>query len=377
QAQRTLTKGESTIPAPPRLSFWNIREYLPRETRNYVPLYIATTLISLNPQAYGFTPDGLAYETEYIYDVYNLPEPINLNAVARCLGISTDSLRQLNPELLTLSTPPDMIPYPLKIPIGSRELLAQCLLTLSPADKQPWIVHTTRRRETLADIAARYGIPISEIRRVNRVGKRLRPGTKLRIPLGTAALISLDTLPVPPPAGIGAVEQVERPRTQSVRYHIVRRGQTLAEIAARYEVTVAELKQWNRLRTDRIRVGQRLRVYLPVTSGSYALHNVQRGETAYGIAQKYGVTVEELQRWNPDILQDGTLQAGVSLRIYRSPSASQQKLARRTVRTYRVRAGDTLLSIARRFGVSVNELRAHNELNGDHIRVGQQLRIPQ
>ncbi|MDW8012072.1 MAG: LysM peptidoglycan-binding domain-containing protein [Bacteroidota bacterium] len=389
QARRALAE-ESTAAPPQRLTFWDIREYLPRETRNYVPLYIATTLIALNPRLYGFNPDELTYEPEYVYDVYELSEPMNLQAVARCLDISVDSLRQLNPELLSHSTPPDVPAYPLKIPLGRREAFQQCLSALSPSEKQPWIVHIVRRGETLAGIAARYGVPMSELQRLNRLGRRLRAGMRLHIPVVTTATNlnatgsdSARALPPPPTADIPGptsppASTATSPPQRRVMYHLVRRGETLARIAQRYGVSIAELKSWNRLRVDRLKAGQRLRIYrtsdAPLT---YILHRVRRNETAHNIAQRYGVTVTQLQEWNPSCFRKGILLAGSTLRIYvqrpingKTPSSRQQN------RIYTVRAGDSLFSIARRFGVSVEELRNYNDLEGDYIRVGQRLRIP-
>ncbi|MEN3026730.1 MAG: LysM peptidoglycan-binding domain-containing protein [Chlorobiota bacterium] len=389
QARRALAE-ESTAAPPQHLTFWDIREYLPRETRNYVPLYIATTLIALNPRLYGFNPDELTYEPEYVYDVYELSEPMNLQAVARCLDISVDSLRQLNPELLSHSTPPDVPAYHLKIPLGRREAFQQCLSALSPAEKQPWIVHIVRRGETLAGIAARYGVPVSELQRLNRLGRRLRAGMRLHIPVVTTATNlnatgsdSARTLPPPPTADIpGPASPPSSTATSSpqqrVTYHLVRRGETLARIAQRYGVSIAELKSWNRLRGDRLKAGQRLRIYRASDAPSaYTLHRVRRNETAHSIAQRYGVTVAQLQEWNPNCFRNGMLLAGSTLRIYaQRPVSAKPSPSRQQNRVYTVRAGDSLFSIARRFGVSVEELRDYNDLEGDHIRVGQRLRIP-
>ncbi len=372
QAQRSVIAETAQSSPSPTLSFWDIRDYLPRETRNYVPLYIATTLIALNPRAFGFSDEQIVPEPELVYDTYALTELVNLPTLARCLNITLDSLRQLNPELLTLSTPPDIRPYPLKIPLGSATLLQQCLLTLSPAEKQPWLTHVVRRGETLERIAARYGVPVGEIRRLNRIGRRLRPGTALRIPVGTSASTTLATLPEAHTAG-----EATPPPPQPTLYHVVRQGETLAEIAARYNVSVADLKAWNSLRSDRIHAGQRLRLSARVTSGSFILHRVRRGETAHSIAQRYGVTVEHLRRWNPQSFRGQTLLAGTTLRIMVPPSTARLSPPRDSRRIYTVRAGDTLFSIARRFGVSVEELRKHNGLEEDDvIRVGQHLHIP-
>jgi len=102
-------------------------------------------------------------------------------------------------------------------------------------------------------------------------------------------------------------------------------------------------------------------------------HTVRRGESATAIAQRYGVTVQQLRQWNPHSFRNKQLLAGTTLRIYRT-STTQAPSAKSKV--YIVQAGDTLFSIAQRFGVSVEELRARNGLEGDRIQVGQRLQIP-
>jgi membrane-bound lytic murein transglycosylase D len=373
--QRALLQARRADSTATRLGYWEIRELLPRETRNYVPLYIATTLIALNPDRYGFPTNQLAYHPEYTYELYELAEPINLSALARCIGISTDSLRQLNPELLTLSTPPDIRPYPLKIPPGTTSQLAQCLLTLSEEEKQPWLVHTVRRHESLGDIAARYGVSLQELRRLNRLPNgRVRAGQRLRIPVTPEALAALSENPPSAAPSATPVANSVSSGASTVRYHRVRRGETLFEIATRYGVSVAELKAWNGLSGDHLRAGQRLRIYQgSAPKPSVLFHTVRRGESATAIAQRYGVTVQQLRQWNPHSFRNKQLLAGTTLRIYRT-STTQAPSAKSKV--YIVQAGDTLFSIAQRFGVSVEELRARNGLEGDRIQVGQRLQIP-
>jgi membrane-bound lytic murein transglycosylase D len=100
-------------------SYWEIRTLLPKETAFYVPLFIAAAKISMEPEKYGFDMDSLSFQKEYKYDIYTLKEPTNLNSIASSCGISLDSLKSLNPELIKATTPIDWAEYRIKLPYGS------------------------------------------------------------------------------------------------------------------------------------------------------------------------------------------------------------------------------------------------------------------
>lgn len=115
-------------------NFWEIRPYLPRETRNYVPQYIAVTLIASQPEKYGFT--NIQYEKPHDYSIHKINEAIDLNVLAKCAGISTDLLREMNSELTQNSTPPNYDGgYPLKVPAKSYEAFVENLKNL-PEDRK-------------------------------------------------------------------------------------------------------------------------------------------------------------------------------------------------------------------------------------------------
>lgn len=178
--------------------------------------------------------------------------------------------------------------------------------------------------------------------------------------------------PTPVPSPLPTVQPTSTPpgeTDQPWQYYTVQRGDTLFSIAQRFQTTVEELKQLNGLADNTIYVGQRLKVPAPPpTEEGYTEYVVQPGDTLFSIAQRFGVDMDELARLN-DIEDPGTIFVGQRLRI---PAGAKPA---RTL--YVVQPGDTLSNIAQRFGVSLDALMEANGItNPDEIYAGQILRIP-
>lgn len=152
---------------------------------------------------------------------------------------------------------------------------------------------------------------------------------------------------------------------QSVNYYTVQNGDTLYKIASRFNTTVAELRRINNLTTDTLQVGQKL-IISEVPVAPTNTYTVQRGDTLYKIANQFNTTVAELKRLNN--LTTDTLQVGQELIIAETPSTPTN--------TYTVQKGDTLYGIASAYGISVQELKNLNNLTSNSISIGQQLIVP-
>ncbi len=247
------------------------------------------------------------------------------------------------------------------------------------------------RGDTLGGIAQRFGTSVAQLRTWNSLaGTRIRAGRYLIVrPEGVGASASAQTSSGAAPSG---------------RYR-VRSGDTLGKIAGRYGVSVTQLKSWNGLRGSMIRVGQTLKVpgrgspatlagaasasipARPQPAAGPGQYRIRSGDSLSAIAQRFGVSVSDLRRWNN--MRGSRITAGKYLTV-RPPSSRSAAVAAAPVApkpaskspprrgegtVYTVRAGDTLGHIAEKLGVSAGDLRAWNGISGSRIDVGQKLAL--
>ncbi|MBI4208371.1 MAG: LysM peptidoglycan-binding domain-containing protein [Deltaproteobacteria bacterium] len=273
--------------------FWKLAEYryLRRETKDYVPKFIAATLIAKNPEKYGFV--GVPYEEPLQYDEVSVEGSYDLQVIAQAAGTTSEMVTFLNPELRRNATPPYSKEYPIKLPPGTGELALLRLASIPPQERNLYVEHRVRRGETLGAIAARYGVRTSDVVHLNRLSSanKIYVGQELRIPTGSQTPIVMEAKYSP------------EPKTSVIR-HRVRRGESLWSVAKLYGVSVTELKRWNDLgRGSVVYAGQRLKIY---TSGKsplaenqdFVFHEVRNGENLTRIANRYGVTISQIQQWN-------------------------------------------------------------------------------
>lgn len=255
---------QRAIRASRKTDFWDLTEttrYLPRETRDYVPMIMAATLIARNPQIYGFEPP-LGHELTY--ELVHVPNALDLKFLAEWGGVTVEDLRELNPELRRTTTP--MGGHKIKVPVGTGAAIERQLASAGSLYAH-FNFHTVKKGETLTTIARRYRISINELRAANdlTVRSRVRASQALMIPQRPAASLPVattrtasaaraaSTAPAPAPRA------ASRPTGGSTTYRVVR-GDTLFSIAQRFSTTVDTIKRLNRLTTNRIDIGDRLTV---------------------------------------------------------------------------------------------------------------------
>ena len=354
------------------LDFWSLK--VPRETRTYVPRWLAVCDIVARPEHYGMT---LRYVPDEVgFRLVELDHQIDLTLAAELADISLDRLYRLNAGYRRWATEPQG-PHQLLIPASNAGAFTQRVASLSPEHQVMWQHHEVVAGDTLSAIAARYRTSVDALTHHNRLnGTLIRVGDHLLVPEGPTGL-DTHALSSEVRRGLSLAQRGgERIRA---RRHRVKKGESLWLIARRYGVPLADLVSWNRLDPEAwLMPGQALELRespgssVPATtasakreSGRYVVRN---GDSLWLIARRYGVSVDDLVAWNR-LDPDGWLMPGQALRMH-APQGST--LATSTLRTgereserHVVRDGENLWLIARRYGVSVRELRAWNGLDPD------------
>jgi membrane-bound lytic murein transglycosylase D len=219
--------------------FWELykRNVLPRETKNYVPIIIALTLIAKDAAHYSIQADP---EAPVPTDVVKPGRPIDLRLVAETIDVDVETLRSLNPSLLRMATPDDPS-FELRLPQGTGEKFTAEIAAIPPDKWISWRRHRVEPGETLASVAKKYRVTPVAIAEANNIERTaaLEPGTKLTIP---------------------ATQPASETTRLLVSYR-VRRGDTLAGIADRFSVNSEDVRKWNRLRSNHVSRGMVLRIY--------------------------------------------------------------------------------------------------------------------
>jgi membrane-bound lytic murein transglycosylase D len=263
--------------------FWRLsasKRYLPRETRDYVPLILAAMIIARNPAQYGMDLEP-APPAVPNYEKVTLPVAVDLRRVAEWTGTDIETIQDLNPELRRWTTPVRATNYELKVPEGSGDVVLAKLNEYGPeATALAW--HTVRKGETLLSIARKLKVSRTDLAEANYLSTRARvsAGQQLIIPRAPTLLLAARTDNGAPlvetqatdPAVAASLSIPNRPADPdaalSKLVYRVKRGDTLASIARIFQTSVASLKKWNSLRSSSIKVGQRLTI---VTARSAAL----------------------------------------------------------------------------------------------------------
>lgn len=303
--------------------FWDIYPFLPRETRGYVPAFVAALYTMRYYNEHNIKP--LPVEMPAHVDTFEVNKMLHFEQVTSFLDISVDQLRDLNPQYVKDIVPGVERPYILRIPFeysGEFAALQDSIFSFKDSVYFNPLILNTRAKSTDTQIT-----------------------------------------------------------------HRVRSGQTLSHIAYRYGVRIADIKYWNGLRSDRIMPNQRLIIYTDrnaaprassqnsgtaAAQGNLITHTVRRGETLGGIAEKYGVSAANIRSWNN--MRSSTIYAGGTLKIYTSATIATSHDG--NFEYYTVKSGDSLWDIANKLGITVQNIRSLNGLgSGSRIYPGQKLKV--
>jgi len=301
--------------------YWELyrRNVLPKETRNYVPIILAVTIMAKNPMQYGL--EDVVAEKPVPYDTVKISYPVDLRLVAECVDTSAATLQDLNPSLLRWTTPKNQ-EFELNLPAGTKERYVTAISAVPPDMRVWWRYHNVAPGDTLASIARAYRTSPRAIAQANSIDEdeQLSPESKLIIPVA--------------PGKHPSSEDGATYSRHATRYK-VRQSDTVQTVADNFGVPAAMVRRWNHLRGNSLRGHHVLYVHLPVapsigeeshtasnpktrkdlhkTVASGAVrHKVQRGETLYSIAKSHNTTVAALKQSNGNLV---TLRPGMILVI--------------------------------------------------------------
>jgi peptidoglycan lytic transglycosylase D len=325
--------------------FWGIKNYLPAETRTYVPRLLAIAELVGNPAASGITLPKLTNEQRFA--VVETGGQIDMALAAELAGIETDDLYALNPGFNRWATDPDG-PHRLLLPMAQAPEFTTALAALGERERVQWTRHKVKPGETVGGIAERYHTTPAVLRQINGFrGNTIRAGDYLMIPTATQSLTDYTQS-----ADSRAARQQSTPRNGERRTHVVQSGESLWSISQEYGVGLRNLASWNAMAPgDTLSVGRELVIW---TSAAAA--------TAAAAATPPA---------GPPVT--ATAQASV---VSSSTAAGFVAPNRMREITYVVRRGDSLSSIARRFNVSVNKLVEWNAgAANKYLQPGQRLKM--
>lgn len=317
-------------------AFWDIWPYLPRETRGYVPAFVGALYAMTYHKEHGIKPE--AVEMPVHVDTFRINKQLHLKQVAELTGAPLEELKNLNPQYRHEIIPGNSREYILRLPY------------------------------TYTNAFIEYEDSVY----THKYDEFFNPTTIKKIQDG------------------GDGERI---------VYRVKSGDYLGRIASRHRCSVAQIKRWNGLKSNNIRVGQRLVIYKgggPSSSSSSAstssssaasgsqspaptgTYTVKSGDTLSGIATRHGVTVAQLKQWNN--LTSNNIKIGQKLKLNSSSSASSSQStssAAGEYTTYTVKSGDSFYGIAKNYpGVSAQDIMDFNGLNSSKIKPGMTIKIP-
>jgi len=373
-------------------TYWDLR--LPRETRYYVPKFLAATIIAQNPHCFGYqasAADAEIFEPETLM----VSSCVDLSKVAKLSGVDPKELKELNPHILRWCTPPDFDNVTLHVPQNTAQRIRHVIDSLPEEEKVDFARYRIRPGDNLISIAHRFDISVSAIRSVNNLrGSRIIAGRYLIIPLSKDAVASA----LSSKASTERLAVASAKNKEKVSYR-VKRGDTVSEIAALFGVSSAEVLHWNNLSSARsLRAGSTIVIYrspaaapsagkasskAPAYSGPIRYHIVQKGDSFASIARQLGTSMNDLIAVNRNRIKNNMLYPKDTVIYYDQMSGSkpaaqpQTSSAADSLIRYRVRRGENLWSISRTFDVSVDKICSINKMKPtDILSIGQILLLP-
>jgi membrane-bound lytic murein transglycosylase D len=426
-------------------NYWNIRKYLPKETQGYLPAFLATMYIFEYHKEHGIQPDK-AIANHFATDTIMIKNTMTFKQISQLLDVPVAELQFLNPsykrEVIPFITGEDHF---LRLPIDKiavftsnedkiyayvqyeesrRERPYESMLASRDSistTKSRLKYHRVRRGDSLSEISSQYGVAMSDLKKWNHlrsskapVGKKLKIYTVEAIASNDKKVVKPDTISVKETSALASntakvfKEEKVISFKDVIKFHKVKKGDNLGEISDKYGVTVAEVKKWNHIKGNNIALGANLKIIKnekvvsivrkevkgkqPLdskvetsiasndtdnneTQNPKDYYQVQKGDNLFSIAKKFNVSLEDLKKWNN--LEDLNVQLGSKIALANNEEttkADEPKTETKIVE-YKVKKGDNIGSIAHKFNSSIDDIKEWNGLEDNNIKVGTSLTV--
>ncbi|RZJ67961.1 MAG: LysM peptidoglycan-binding domain-containing protein [Flavobacterium sp.] len=423
-------------------NFWNIRKHLPQETAGYVPAFLATMYIYEYHKEHGIVPNR-ALVKHFETDTVMVRQQISFKQLSDLLDIPVAQLQLLNPSYKMNVVPSyhDKAHY-LRLPndkmaifTSNEEKIYAYVSHEASRRERPYSsvqsavaskdstkynkdkdaedgyvtktkthYHKVRRGDSLGEIANKYGVSITSIKKWNGLRKSVAPlGRNLRIVTRESVAVAPKKKSEPKTIETAVAETTKKPDTTTAiaqnapQYYIVEKGDNLAAIARKFNTTPEQLQKWNNLSGNTVKLDSKLKISDLLNGQEEVAKNeepqfkneeyvVAKGDNLSTIAKKNGISLDQLKEWNN--LEDNNVLIGAKLVVgkteIKNDVASVEKPSKRdrmaeaskkAEEHYYVKKGDSLFSIAKKSGVSVSDIKRWNGISGNNLKPGMKLKI--
>ena len=406
-------------------NYWNIRKNLPKETQGYVPAFLATMYIYEYHKEHGIVPEKAPIK-HFATDTVMIKRQMSFKQISELIDIPVAQLQVLNPSYRLnivpaykdqthfLRLPQDKMaiftsneskiyayvdkeaslrekPFQIVRPIVAQDSVN----TFQKLAQAKVRYYRVKRNDNLSTIAQKYDVKVEDIKKWNNIrGNKVAYGKNLKIngietdQSSTAvAKVELDKKGV----------QKDSAGVASASFYVVQKGDNLSAIAKKFNVTVAEIQEWNKLINNNVQLGASLQVVKNPTNKEEIAETVERKDIAYSvqkgdnlgsIAKKFGATIEELKQWNN--LKSNAIAIGNSLVVAKNEividtnkatvasfkKKEQFSNSAKKEAEYYVKKGDSLYSISKKYpGVTISDLKKWNNIKDDELKPGMKLKI--
>ncbi|MDI5894168.1 LysM peptidoglycan-binding domain-containing protein [Flavobacterium algoritolerans] len=433
-------------------NYWNIRKNLPKETQGYVPAFLATMYIYEYHKQHGIVPNRATVK-HFATDTIMIKKQMTFKQISDLLDVPVAQLQVLNPsyKLNVIPFYHDQNHY-LRLPqekiavfasneaqiyaytqyeSDKREKPFQIEKAMAVKDTANYTIqkialpkttyYKVRRGDNLSMIASKYDVDVADIKKWNKLkSNALAYGKSLKIVIGA----DLTTLKKEPKTELVSSEKIssnerivasemkvnkeektkKTPQPETVvsnasAFYVVQKGDNLGSIAKKYDVTVAEIQEWNHLSSDNVQLGASLQVAKKVSDSKEELvsgperkdieYVVLQGDNLGNIAKKFGASLADLKQWNN--LPDNTIGIGATLIVAKDEivintnkatvSSFKKKTniadsSKKEAIDYYVKKGDSLYSISKKYpGVTISDIKKWNGIRSEELKPGMKLKI--